>query len=76
MPVTGQTFEQRLLELQDLIQSIESGTLPLEESVHRFEKGMKIVKALDSELQDLNRKLTVLREGRDGAEEAPMAEKT
>ena len=59
------TFEERLQEVQDIITRIEEGKLPLEDSVRQFEEGMKTLSALDGELKDLNRRLTVLQEGKE-----------
>ena len=59
------TFEDRLQEVQESIGRIEEGKLPLEDSVKQFEKGMKILAALDEELKDMNRRLTILQEGKE-----------
>ena len=59
------TFEERLQEVQDIITRIEEGKLPLEDSVRQFEEGMKTLSALDEELKDMNRRLTVLQDGRE-----------
>ena len=63
---TGSSFEERLEAVQRLIVQIESGTLPLEESVKRYEEGMSLLKALDGELKDYSRRLTVVRTGPEG----------
>ena len=67
------SFEEKLQEVQEIIARIEDGKLPLEDSVKQFEEGMKTLSALDEELKDLNRRLTVLQDGREqamaGAEE-------
>ena len=66
-------FEARLQQVQEIIQRIEGNTLPLEDSVREFERGMKILNGLETELGDLNRKITVLRTGKDGnPEEIPQ----
>ncbi len=59
----GKTFEERLQAVQEIIGRIESGTLSLEDSVKQYEQGMKALAALDGELKDVNRRLTVLRDG-------------
>ena len=70
-----ESFEQKLECVQKLIGQIESGTLPLEESVKRYEEGMSLLKKLDEELQDYSRRLTVLRTGPEvGDREVPMEE--
>ena len=62
------SFEDRLNEVQELTRKIESGALPLEDSVKEYERGMKILTQLDSELKDMSRRLTELRDGRETEE--------
>ena len=57
------SFEERLQDVQEIITRIEEGKLSLEDSVKQFEAGMKTLSALDGELKDMNRRLTVLQDG-------------
>ena len=57
------TFEERLQAVQELIDSIESGNLPLEQSVEQYETGMRLLDELDRDLESINRRLTVLQDG-------------
>ena len=59
------SFEERLLEVQKLTGKIESGALPLEDSVKEYERGMKILADLSSELKNMNRRVTVLQNGKE-----------
>ena len=59
------TFEERLQEVQEIITRIEEGKLSLEDSVRQFEKGMKTLSELDGELKEINRRLTVLQDGKE-----------
>ena len=61
----NKTFEERLQEVQTIISRIEEGKLALEESVKQFEDGMRTLAGLDEELKDMNRRLTVLQDGRE-----------
>ena len=45
------SFEERLQQVQEITGRIESGTLPLEDSVKEFELGMKILGGLTAELE-------------------------
>ena len=63
--------EERLQDVQEIISRIEEGKLPLEDSVKQFEEGMKTLTALDEELKDMNRRLTVLQDGKEQELEAP-----
>ena len=59
------SFEESLQDVQEIITRIEEGKLPLEDSVKQFEEGMKTLAALDEELKEMNRRLTVLQEGKE-----------
>ena len=59
------SFEESLQEVQEIINRIEEGKLPLEDSVKQFEEGMKTLAALDEELKEMNRRLTVLQDGKE-----------
>ena len=65
------SFEDRLQDVQVIISRIEEGKLPLEDSVKQFEEGMKTLSALDEELKDMNRRLTVLEDGKEQELETP-----
>lgn len=65
------TFEERLQDVQEIISRIEEGKLPLEDSVKQFEEGMKTLSTLDEELKDMNRRLTVLEDGKEQELETP-----
>jgi exodeoxyribonuclease VII small subunit len=65
------SFEDRLQDVQEIISRIEEGKLPLEDSVKQFEEGMKTLSALDEELKDMNRRLTVLEDGKEQELETP-----
>ena len=68
------SFEERLQDVQEIISRIEEGKLPLEDSVKQFEEGMKTLSALDEELKDMNRRLTVLQDGGEQPLNAPGEE--
>lgn len=71
------TFEQRLDQIKGIIDGIESGQMPLEESVRQFENGMRSLNQLEKELEEMKRRITVLQEGTDGAwTETPLEEAT
>ena len=60
-----ESFEEKLQVVQDLITKIENGTFSLEDSVLQYEKGMKMLSELDSELECMNRRITALHEGKE-----------
>ena len=63
------TLEERLSQVECLIGEMESGALPLEEALKRYEEGMQALSALEKELQAAQQKLMVLRRAADGSEE-------
>ena len=65
-------FEESLQRVQAMISDIEEGKLPLEDSVRRYEEGMKELNRLDHELKDLTRRLTILQSGPEGENEQPL----
>lgn len=58
-------FEEKLKLVQELTDKIESGALTLEDSVKEYEQGMKILTELTAELEGMNRRLTVLQNGKE-----------
>ena len=74
MSEAKKSFEERLQDVQEIISRIEEGKLPLEDSVKQFEEGMKTLSALDEELKDMNRRLTVLQDGGEQPLNAPGEE--
>ena len=59
------SFEEKLQQVQEIITQIESGKLPLEQSVKQYEEGMKMLGELDVELGEMNRRLSVLQDGKE-----------
>ena len=61
------SFEEKLTLVQEMTSRIEAGSLPLEDAVKEYEEGMKILSQLDKELSEMNRRLTVLQNGKETA---------
>ncbi|MGB1158813.1 MAG: exodeoxyribonuclease VII small subunit [Porticoccaceae bacterium] len=53
-------FEQQLASLEDLVESLESGELSLEESLKAFEQGIKVARECQAALKDAEQKVEVL----------------
>jgi exodeoxyribonuclease VII small subunit len=53
-------FEDALAELEDLVQRLERGELPLEDSLAAFERGIALVRALSQRLADVEQRVEVL----------------
>ena len=60
-PATHSTqFEQALQKLEALVKSLESGSLPLEESLTAFQEGVGLVKSCQTLLSQAEQKVDVL----------------
>lgn len=54
------SFEQALARLTALVEKLESGQLPLEESVAAFEEGVKLTRRCEALLDSADQRLQVL----------------
>ncbi|MCC7412919.1 MAG: exodeoxyribonuclease VII small subunit [Gammaproteobacteria bacterium] len=61
-------FEQALAELEQLVASMESGELSLEESLRRFERGVQLTRTCQKALSEAEQKVKILLE-KDGLDE-------
>lgn len=55
-----QKFEEAMRRLEDIVQSLESGDLSLEDSIKTFEEGMKLVGFCSEKLEEAEQKVTQL----------------
>ncbi len=56
-------FETALAELEQIIQSMEGGRLPLEESIAAYRRGSELLKHCQQQLGDAERKIQILENG-------------
>ena len=59
-------FEDAMKRLEDIVKDLDSGNLPLEESLKVFEEGMKLVKFCSGKLEEADQKITKLVKDSDG----------
>jgi len=59
-------FETALAEIDDLVAKLESGALPLEQSLEAFQRGMELVNFCGTRLSAAESKLKILLEGAGG----------
>ena len=57
------SFEAALAELESIVESMESGDLPLEESLTAYKRGVALVKAAHARLAAVEEQVKVLEEG-------------
>ena len=60
------SFETSLAELETIVGRLESGDLPLEESLELFEKGIKLSRECRTRLTNAERRIEVLMKDADG----------
>lgn len=60
------SFEELILELEEIVNLLESGDAPLDEAVTLFEKGMKISAKCHDQLDKAEQKVKLLTENGDG----------
>lgn len=56
------TFEESMKNLETIVTELEKGELSLDDSVKKFEEGIKISKECNSILEDAEKKISILLE--------------
>lgn len=70
------TFEESLKQLEKIVEQLERGDLPLEESIRLFEEGVRLSTACKQELDSAEGKVQILMKRRDGTlKPEPFGEK-
>ena len=60
------SFETSLAELEEIVGRLESGDLPLEESLELFEKGIKLSRECRTRLANAERRIEILMKDSNG----------
>ncbi|WP_066962213.1 exodeoxyribonuclease VII small subunit [Microbulbifer sp. Q7] len=66
------TFESALEELEQLVERLESGDLPLDEALADFERGVKLTHECQKKLASAEQKVKVLMEENGQVQELPF----
>ena len=67
---TEKTFEEMMNKLEEISQDLENGELTLDESMEKFEEGMKLSKKCSEVLENAEKKIKILiKDGEDIKEE-------
>jgi exodeoxyribonuclease VII small subunit len=67
-------FEQALAELEELVQRLEHGDLPLDEALKAFERGVALTRQCQASLQAAQQKVEILMKRGAKAEIEPFDE--
>lgn len=60
------SFEAALGKLESIVESMESGEVPLADLLARFEEGTKLLKVCEARLRDAELKIEQLKKKKDG----------
>ena len=61
-------LEKALSDLENLVDELESGDLPLEKAMKKFEEGIKLTRNCQSALKDAEQKVEILLQSAGGEE--------
>lgn len=64
-------FDEKLQELEQITSRLRDPETALEDAAREFERGMKLSKSLEAELEKMQRKVEILVNQPDTAEEKP-----
>ncbi|MCP4368731.1 MAG: exodeoxyribonuclease VII small subunit [Deltaproteobacteria bacterium] len=67
MAMSKTTFEQSMKKLEQVVQELESGDLPLEEAMEKFEEGIKLSNLCSEKLDETEKKITLLLQDQEGS---------
>ena len=56
----NKNFEEQMAELEKIVTELEKGDLSLDESVAKFEEGIKLSKECNEVLEEAEKKITIL----------------
>lgn len=71
-PVESVNFEAALAELEALVERMEHGDVPLEESLQLFERGVTLTRQCQQALKDAEQKVEILLRKTAAAEPEPF----
>ena len=54
------TFEQAMKQLEQIVQELESGDMPLEKAIKKFEEGIQLSKFCTEKLDETEKRITIL----------------
>ena len=60
------SFEEALTELEAIVDAIETGDVPLEQSIEKYADGIKLIKQCRTILDQAEKKIQLLSKGADG----------
>lgn len=74
MAAKKETFEDHLRQVEEAVRSLESGKLGLEDSIERYEAGIRAIKECYRILEAAEKKIQLLAREREGKESKGVEE--
>ena len=59
-PDPEQSFEDALARLEEIVQQMDSPTLPLDQLIADYEEGVRLVKVCEAKLKDAEQKIEII----------------
>lgn len=60
MEKENNSFEEKIISLENIVTELEKGNLNLDDSMKKFEEGMKLSKECNNILEEAEKKITIL----------------
>jgi exodeoxyribonuclease VII small subunit len=60
------SFEQSIKQLEEIVRELESGDLPLDQALKKFEEGMELSRFCSQKLEETERRITLLMQDEKG----------
>ena len=67
-------FEDKVKELEEIINELESGEIDLDDSIDKYTKAMKLISECDKELKNIEEKVNYILTNDDKMEEFELSE--
>jgi len=64
--MSKQTFEKAMKKLEKIVQELETGDLPLDKAIKKFEEGVQLSKFCSAKLDETEKKVTILMQDSEG----------
>jgi exodeoxyribonuclease VII small subunit len=59
-PDRKESFDKALAQLEEIVQAMESGSLPLEKMMEQYEEGMRLIAFCSGKLNEVEKKIEIL----------------
>ncbi len=68
------TFEERLLRLEQIGETLRHGNQPIDQAMELFEEGVQLARTLERELAKIDRRIEIVVSEPDQGDSAPVVE--